>query len=86
MRKFCVYTNAVCSTQRALAEIKDDKVVKIISGDLHYDRICDKIEGFFECLEYIGVEYRDVNKFLSPDDGLFHELGFVKSVDWHFKK
>lgn len=78
--------NAMCSTQRALVEIKEDKVVKILSGDLHYDRVCDKIDGFFECLDYMGLEYQDSHKFLSPDDKLFHELDFVESVDWHFKE
>ena len=69
MRKFCVYINDKSSTQRVLVEEKgNNKFDVILFGDLHYDRFCERVDGFYEALNYLGIEYQKERKFTSFDD------------------
>jgi len=40
--------------------IVDEAGMMIMNGDWYHDEISAKIEGFFEALNYLGVEYEKI--------------------------
>lgn len=83
MKNLVIYINVIDDTQRALVEILDDNTYKIImSGDWYHDKIIEKIDGFFQCLNYFNILHNLHNhKIISPEDKLYEELGFIEDCD-----
>lgn len=83
MRTLLVCVNSVDDTQRALVEVMNGEECKVImSGDWYHDKIIEKMDGFYQALNYFGVEYKQLDfKTVTPDEDLFWDLGFIDDCD-----
>lgn len=48
--------------------LRDSEGNILLSGDYYHDKIDSQLEGFFSCLDYLGVEYKIEETFMESDD------------------
>ncbi|MFB0830772.1 hypothetical protein ACEU2D_14310 [Brevibacillus laterosporus] len=62
MRKFKIIHDYEFGEGGRVTTLYDETNSMILSGDYYHDKIKHQIEGFFDCLDYLGIQYETISE------------------------